>query len=112
MLSWVTKAVAGSASEVTARDLREELGAGADLLLLDVRQPEEHARECIAGSVLIPLGELAARAGELDAGRDIVVYCRSGVRSAMACRALRRAGFQRVRNLAGGISAWSAPSRA
>lgn len=112
MLSWVTRAVAGDAGEVTAGELQREMNRGADLLLLDVRQPHEHAERKIPGSVLIPLGELPGRAGELDAGRSIVVYCRSGVRSAMACRALRRAGFEKVRNLAGGISAWHAASGA
>lgn len=112
MLSWVTRAVAGGAGEVTAGDLRAELDRGADLLLLDVRQPDEHAEGKIPGSVLIPLGELAGRAGELNTGRSIVVYCHSGMRSAMACRALRRAGFERVRNLAGGICAWRAASGA
>jgi adenylyltransferase/sulfurtransferase len=56
---------------------------------------------------LIPLGELPKRTGELDRAADIVIHCKSGMRSAKACGVLRQAGFERVRNLTGGILAWS-----
>ncbi|MBI3947247.1 MAG: rhodanese-like domain-containing protein [Armatimonadetes bacterium] len=100
------KRSAGRADAVSAGGLEQELAAGARVALLDVREPEEHAEWRIPGSLLIPLGDLGARLGELDPQRETVVYCRSGRRSALACAWLRRAGFQRVRNLTGGILAW------
>jgi rhodanese-related sulfurtransferase len=73
---------------------------------VDVRTPEERAEGYIrADSVHIELTELAARAGELDRERPVVVYCRSGARSAMAVAALRAGGYEAT-NLAGGILAW------
>jgi rhodanese-related sulfurtransferase/rubrerythrin len=74
--------------------------------LLDVRQPEEYAQGHLPGSLLIPLGELHQRLGELDRSRTAIVYCRSGVRSANAAGVLLNAGFGDVRNLSGGILAW------
>ena len=93
-----------SAAEVEA--LRR---AGERFLLLDVREPGEVETARIEGAVPIPLGELEARLGELEAWRDrlVVVHCHHGVRSARACRTLSGAGFERVENLSGGIEAWS-----
>ncbi len=71
--------------------------------LLDVRQPMEHQQSRLPGSVLIPLGELHSRAGELDPGKTVVVYCRSGNRSASATGMLMSLGFERAVNLDGGI---------
>jgi rhodanese-related sulfurtransferase len=90
-------------------DLKRALASGEDLLLLDVREPSEHARARIEGARLLPLGQLEARLNELDAwrGRRVVVHCHHGGRSAHACLLLREHGFQRVENLAGGIDAWS-----
>ncbi len=93
--------------EISARDLRARLDRGDDFLLLDVREPHEHALARIPGAHLIPLGELPSRLGELAGATDIVVHCRSGARSARAAKLLKQAGFPRVRNLAGGILAWS-----
>jgi len=75
---------------------------------LDVRTAQERAEGYIrADSLHIELTELPARAGELDRARPVVVYCRSGSRSAMAVAALREGGFAAA-NLAGGIVAWQA----
>jgi adenylyltransferase/sulfurtransferase len=95
--------------ETSVADLKRALASGEDLLLLDVREPSEHARARIEGARLLPLGQLEARLGELDAwrGRRVVVHCHHGGRSAHACLVLREHGFQRVENLAGGIDAWS-----
>jgi rhodanese-related sulfurtransferase/rubrerythrin len=71
--------------------------------LLDVRQPAEHAQGRLPGSVLIPLGELHARTDELDRNKTLVVYCRSGSRSASATNMLIGAGFGKVLNMVGGI---------
>jgi molybdopterin/thiamine biosynthesis adenylyltransferase/rhodanese-related sulfurtransferase len=88
------------------KELKRRLDAGEDVLVLDVREPHEH-QFCNIGGTLIPLGELSARVHELDSSRDIVVYCRTGARSAHAVGFLRDAGFEKVWNLAGGIHAWS-----
>jgi adenylyltransferase/sulfurtransferase len=100
------EAVSDGVPEVSVEELKREIDAGGDLLLLDVREPHEH-RICDLGGYLIPLGELPRRAHELDSARDIVAYCHVGVRSAGAVVFLRRAGFGKVRNLAGGIRAWA-----
>jgi adenylyltransferase/sulfurtransferase len=92
--------------EVGVKELKRRLDAGEDVLVLDVREPHEF-KICNIGGLLIPLGELAARVHELDSARDIVVHCRTGVRSAQAVEFLQDAGFERVWNLKGGIHAWS-----
>jgi molybdopterin/thiamine biosynthesis adenylyltransferase/rhodanese-related sulfurtransferase len=94
-------------AEVDARSLAAELSGGATPVLLDVREPWEAEIAAIDRSVLIPLGDLGDRMGELDAAASVVVYCHLGVRSEYAARLLAGAGFADVRNLAGGIDAWS-----
>ena len=98
--------------EITPADLAARLaGASGAPVLIDVRQPEEHAYVCLEPSRLVPLSELAARLGELtaalDPAADIVAYCHHGVRSHHAALVLRAHGFPRARSLAGGIDAWS-----
>jgi len=92
--------------EITPLELAERLRAG-DIDLIDVREPHEWDIAHIPGARLIPLGNLPAAVPSLDRTRDIVVQCRSGVRSGRAVRLLQAAGFTRVRNLAGGILRWS-----
>jgi sulfur-carrier protein adenylyltransferase/sulfurtransferase len=75
--------------------------------ILDVREPWEYELARIPGAVLIPLGELGARLGELDPTRPVALYCHHGVRSLHALRFLRSAGFTEVAHLAGGINAYS-----
>jgi len=77
-----------------------------EFLLLDVRQPEEYETGHIPGSMLIPLGELEARQGELDRNKKIITYCRSGHRSIAAAIALCGLGFDGVQHLDGGILGW------
>ena len=84
-----------------------DLIAREEIQLIDVRQADEHAAGRIAGDQLIELGELAARAGELDPTRPVVFYCRSGGRSALATQAFREAGFEAF-NMSGGLLAWRA----
>ncbi len=76
-------------------------------LLLDVRETWENQTASIAGSVLIPLGELAARMGELPKDRPILIHCHHGGRSMRATQFLRAKGFEHSTNLAGGIHQWS-----
>ena len=92
--------------ETTPRELADRMKARDDFDLIDVREPYEWDIGRIPGARLIPLGDLAAAMSDLDSRREIVVYCRSGMRSADATRRLRAAGF-RASNLAGGILRWS-----
>jgi molybdopterin/thiamine biosynthesis adenylyltransferase/rhodanese-related sulfurtransferase len=98
----------GSSSnqEISVEELKERLDRGDDLMLVDVRQPNEHAFANIGG-VLIPMNELPERMGELKSAKEIVVYCRSGSRSRNATRFLLQQGFANVLNLTGGILAWA-----
>jgi sulfur dioxygenase len=80
----------------------------AEAQIVDVRESDEAGEGSIPGSKLIPLGQLAARAGELDKARPVVTVCRSGARSARAAGMLQKAGFTDVANLAGGILRWCA----
>ncbi|HET9319277.1 MAG TPA: rhodanese-like domain-containing protein, partial [Bryobacteraceae bacterium] len=73
---------------------------------LDVREPHEY-QICNVGAKLIPLGELPKRVGELNPADEIVVHCKSGMRSAKAVEFLKQAGFKKVKNMKGGILAWS-----
>lgn len=75
--------------------------------LLDVREPHEYDAAKIEGSVLIPLGQLPERLSEVPKGRPVVVHCRSGGRSAKAVEYMLSHGYADVRNLTGGITAWS-----
>jgi sulfur-carrier protein adenylyltransferase/sulfurtransferase len=77
-----------------------------EFLLLDVRQPEEYEAGHIPGAMLIPLGELEARREELERGKKIITYCRSGHRSMAAAIALCGLGFKDVHSLEGGIVNW------
>ncbi len=92
--------------EITVQELNERLDRGERPLILDVREPQEYQINRIPGSVLIPLGDLPQRAHELDSARELVVHCKSGVRSARAVEFLRSAGFGKARNLKGGIVDW------
>ena len=95
-------------AHITSAALKERIAAGEDLVLIDVRQPEEHAEVHIPDSMLIPLGELPARLDELEPYRDreVIVYCRSGNRSGQACMFLSMQGFTNLVNLEGGMLQW------
>jgi len=93
--------------EITPHELLQRRQAGEEVDLIDVREPHEWDIARIPGARLIPLAELTDALPTLDRARDLVVHCRSGVRSAKAVRQLRAAGFHRVWNLAGGILRWS-----
>jgi sulfur-carrier protein adenylyltransferase/sulfurtransferase len=77
----------------------------ARVQLLDVREPWEHERVHLQGALLIPLGELVDRVGELDPSRPTAVYCHHGMRSLQALGFLQRVGFTDLAHLAGGIDA-------
>jgi adenylyltransferase/sulfurtransferase len=94
-------------SEIEVTEVKEKSDRGDKFVLIDVREPHEHQICNIAAAKLIPLGEIGKRLGELDLEADIVIHCKSGMRSARACGILRAAGFKHVRNMKGGILAWS-----
>jgi len=95
--------------EITVHELKARLERGDRPVILDVRKPHEVQIASIEHDLLIPVDELPERLSELEPYRDreIVVYCRSGARSARATKLLREAGFRDVKNLKGGILAWS-----
>jgi molybdopterin/thiamine biosynthesis adenylyltransferase/rhodanese-related sulfurtransferase len=92
---------------ITASELRKKLDRKEKFVLVDVREPYEYDICNIPGSKLIPLGELPARLSELDSADDIVLHCKVGGRSAKALKILQEAGFRKLSNLRGGITAWS-----
>ncbi|MBN8597182.1 MAG: rhodanese-like domain-containing protein [Planctomycetes bacterium] len=99
--------------EVTPRDTRKMLDEGANLLVIDVRLKPEWDFAHIKGSVLVPLDELEARAGEIcsmveeNPGCSVVTLCHHGVRSLKAAAFLREQGVPNVKSIAGGLEAWS-----
>jgi adenylyltransferase/sulfurtransferase len=93
--------------EIEAVELAARLQAADPPRLIDVREPHELEIAHLPGATLIPLGELAARLGELDDAGEIVLFCKSGTRSARALDILRAAGLKHVRHLRGGINAWT-----
>jgi adenylyltransferase/sulfurtransferase len=93
--------------EITVEELKHRLDRHEDLFILDVRNPEEYQICRLPGSTLIPLAELPQRFRQLDASRELIVHCKSGMRSLKAMQFLRQNGFTRVKNLKGGILAWA-----
>ncbi len=93
-------------SDIEPAEVKQRLDRGDNFVLVDVREPHEY-QICNIGARLIPLGELPKRVGELNSADEIVVHCKSGMRSAKAADFLRQAGFSHVRNMKGGILAWS-----
>jgi adenylyltransferase/sulfurtransferase len=98
--------VSNGIPQISVIDFKRKRDAGEDVFLLDVREPHEFQIANLGGH-LIPLGELPARVGELDRDREIVVHCKMGGRSQKAAELLKQAGFGKIQNLAGGITAWS-----
>jgi adenylyltransferase/sulfurtransferase len=96
-----------SGTEIDPLEVKAKLDRHDDFVLIDVREPHEYQICKIPGSKLIPLGDLPKRVNELDSSVEIVAHCKSGMRSAKACDFLRQAGFRKVKNMKGGILAWS-----
>ncbi len=93
--------------EITPVELKQKMDAHQPFVLIDVREPHEYQICRIPGSKLIPLGEVPKRMNELDSADEIVVHCKSGMRSARAVELLMKSGFGKIHNLKGGILAWS-----
>ena len=94
--------------EITVDQLKQQLDSTTPPLLLDVREPWEHATAHIEGSTLIPMNEIPGRAHqELDEDAPILVMCHHGARSLSVATWLRQQGFDKAQSVSGGIDAWS-----
>ena len=100
--------VASPVAELTVKELKSKLDRKDNFVLLDVREVHEYQICNLPDAKLIPLGTLPQRLNELNPADEIVVHCRTGVRSGKACGILKEAGFKNVWNVKGGILAWSA----
>jgi len=98
---------AGIGWDITALDLKNRLSLTSNLTLLDVREPHELAISALPNAVNIPFAQLAGRLTELNSAQEIVIFCKSGSRSARALELLVSAGFKKVKHLKGGINAWA-----
>ncbi|MCI0549332.1 MAG: molybdopterin-synthase adenylyltransferase MoeB [Anaerolineae bacterium] len=97
---------AGANWDITVTELVERVKTN-HLKLLDVREPHELEISALPNAQNIPLGQLAARLSELDTADEMVIFCKSGGRSARGLELLVSAGFKKVKNLKGGINAWA-----
>jgi sulfur-carrier protein adenylyltransferase/sulfurtransferase len=96
-----------SEGDIDPVEVKAQIDRGEPFILIDVREPHEYQICHIPYAKLIPLGDLPKRVNELDSADEIVAHCKSGVRSAKAVEFLKQAGFRKVRNMKGGILAWS-----
>ncbi len=93
--------------EIDPVEVKAKLDRGDRFVFIDVREPHERQICSIPHTTLIPLGDIPKRVNELNSADEIVLHCKSGVRSGKAAEFLRQAGFKRVLNMKGGILAWS-----
>jgi rhodanese-related sulfurtransferase len=94
-------------NEIDSESLKSRVTQGEDLLLVDIRTPEEVAQGAIPNATHIPMHLLPVRIAELPKDKDVVLYCRSGARSYHACQYLAQQGYDNMLNLRGGIIAWA-----
>jgi adenylyltransferase/sulfurtransferase len=92
---------------ITPKELKSRIDKGDKLVLLDVREPWENQLAKLENSTLIPLGTLSTSLSQLDKNAEIIAYCHHGMRSGDATGLLLQQGFSNVKNLVGGIDAWS-----
>jgi rhodanese-related sulfurtransferase len=92
---------------MTPKEFAERVRGGEDLLLVDVREPEEYELARVEGARLLPLSLFNEWAPALDPERETVFICHHGIRSAQVCAFLSRQGLRKLHNLAGGIDRWS-----
>lgn len=97
-----------NSDEVTVQDMKQALDNPAlGIRVIDVREPDEHKIASVAGVPLLPLSQLANRFAELDPNSSYYIHCKAGGRSLKAVQFLRQKGFQQVKSVKGGITAWS-----
>lgn len=101
-------ASSGSYQQITASQVKERLDKGDKITVIDVRTPDEYAAGHIPGSLLIPFDEIKVKSDQLpqDKNTEIVVYCRSGRRSAIAAETLISLGYAKIYDL-GAVSSWT-----
>lgn len=90
-----------------AEEFRQELESSSNRLLIDVREPHEFKDGYIPGAKNIPLSQFNRRLAEIPQDKDLLLYCRSGMRSKQAARILGKNGYSKLAHLQGGMSAWS-----
>ena len=93
--------------QITVADLKKKIDNNGQVVLVDVREPLEWEIARLEKAVLMPVAQVPNRVNELSTADDIVVYCKTGVRSARITNFLRELGFRKVKNLVGGIDAWA-----
>ena len=93
--------------EITVKELKNKFDNNEDFMLLDVRNIQEVLFSKINGSIHIPMNEIMDRINELDSNKEIIIQCKSGKRSARVCEYLMTQNYKNVKNLIGGIIAWS-----
>jgi len=91
---------------IEPRELKKKLERGEKPVMVDVREDEEVALGMIPGAIHIPLGQLPERYAEIPEAEEIILICKGGVRSAMACDYLASLGFRGLKNLVGGMVMW------
>jgi len=103
----VAEQTASPSGVIDPMEVKQKLDRGDNFTLIDVREPHEYQIARIPGAKLIPLGELPKHLNELDPDAEIVMHCKSGARSQKAVDLLKANSFSNVRNMIGGITAWS-----
>ncbi|MEX2188433.1 MAG: rhodanese-like domain-containing protein [Pirellulales bacterium] len=95
--------------EIDCRSVKSQLDDGAEFILVDCREPDEHAVVHIEAATLLPMSQFAQRAAELDSHRasHVVVHCHHGGRSRRVVEWLRQQGFEKAQSMAGGIDQWA-----
>lgn len=109
--SWMSRLGFGKSTSASVRTLkpaefRSEMDKSKTKLVIDVREPDEYKSGFIQGAKNIPLSQLEQRLGEIPKDRDVLLYCRSGMRSKSAARILSKHGYTRLAHLQGGVSSW------
>jgi sulfur-carrier protein adenylyltransferase/sulfurtransferase len=97
----------GEEFQVTVDELKGKIEQGPPPVLLDVREPMEWEIAHLDRAILMPVAQVPSRVNELNTADEIVVYCKTGVRSGRVTNFLRELGFRKVKNLVGGIDAWA-----
>jgi NADPH-dependent 2,4-dienoyl-CoA reductase/sulfur reductase-like enzyme/rhodanese-related sulfurtransferase len=98
--------LSGDARGIGPIAVKEKLDCGEDFIFLDVRNQNEYDEAHIPGSTLIPLGQIADRAGELAPDKEVITFCKVSLRGYEACKMLEAAGFQDVKFMDGGMATW------
>ncbi|OPA78535.1 sulfurtransferase [Paenibacillus selenitireducens] len=93
--------------QIQPEEIKARLERGESLNMIDVREPEEVALGMIPGAIHIPLGQIPERLEEIEQTGEIIMICRSGYRSERACEYMTQLGIQGLKNMEGGMLAWS-----